>query len=110
MLRPSRKPPRLRLDFIGTAFEEKPREDARRVKIRRHERAAARPRKAEALGRQRQAGEARLPADVLGGELIERDAVAEAGADFRMRRAGEEAEDRIVAGADVGMRRGRRSP
>ena len=46
-------------------------------------------------------GEAREMADVLGGELIERDGVVEAAA-ARVRRAGEEADVGGMAAVDVG--------
>ena len=104
MLWPSAQAARLGLHLVGPALEEQPGEDAGRAEVGRHERAAARPGKAEALGRKRQAGEARLAADVLGRELVERDAVAEAGPALRMRRGGQEAVEGIVARADVGMR------
>ena len=80
----------LGLDFVGPAVEEQPGEHLRRRGVRRHERPGPGPRQAGALARQGQAGEARLAADVLGRELVERDRVAKAGP-ARARHAGQEA-------------------
>src|ERR1700722_4679003 len=74
--------------------------------MRRHNTPAGRPRQAEAFACQRQAGKTRLPMEVFGGELIQRNGVAEAGPAFGMRSAGQEAVVGIVAGAEV---RGRQS-
>ena len=80
----------LGLDFVGAAFEEQPGEHLRRRVVRRHDRPGAGPGQAEPFARQGQAGEARLAADVLGRELVERDRVAKAGP-ARARHAGQEA-------------------
>src|SRR5262249_47218685 len=64
------QPPGLGLDFVGTTFEEQPREDARWETIRRHTRAAAGPGETKALTRQRQAGIARRALEVLGRDLV----------------------------------------
>ena len=77
---------------------------ARGRRVGRNQRAAARPGQAEAFFRKRQAAEAGLVADVLGRDLIERNRIAESAANFRMRSRGEKAVDRIVAGADLRMR------
>jgi hypothetical protein len=90
-------------DVFRAAFGEETGEDAGRKDVRRHDGAGAGPRQAEALAAQGQTGEAGLAANVVGRELVERDAVAEAGPSFRVRRRGQEAVDRIVAGADLGV-------
>ena len=61
---------RLRLDFVGTPFEEQPGEHSRRRSGRRHERPGSRPGQAGPLARQGEAGKSRLAADVFGRELI----------------------------------------
>ncbi len=98
------QPADLGLHFVRLPFEEQPRKDRRRPAVRRHQRPAPRPRQAEPFGRQREAGEPRQPADLLGRKLVDRDAVLESGPQFRMRRGREEAEDRVVAGFDVRVR------
>src|SRR5262249_12206295 len=70
----------------------------------RHNRPAARPRQAEALAGEGQSGKSRLLADMVGRELIERDAVAKPGPQLRVRGGSEEAENRIVARTDLRMR------
>src|SRR5262245_23221352 len=72
------------LDLVGPAFDEESPKDAGRPAIRRHQGAGARPGETESLAGERKTRIARFTADVRGRELVERDAVAEAGADFRM--------------------------
>jgi hypothetical protein len=94
----------LGFDLIGPTVEEQFGEERRGPKLRRHERAAARPGQAKALGGHGQAREPRLEANMLRGQLIDRDAVAEPGAQLRMRRGGQKAVDRIMARTNVRMR------
>src|SRR5439155_14231485 len=89
---------------VGPAFEEQPGEHARRGRMGRDEGTAPGPGQTETLARQDQAGESRLAADVRSGELVERDAVAEARPDLRVRGGGQEAEEGIVTGADGRVR------
>src|SRR6185437_11451992 len=94
----------LRLHVLRASFLKQLGEHAGGETVRRHQRAAARPRQAESLAREGQAGEARRAADTLGRELVERDTVAETRPSLRMRGCGQKAEDGIVAGADLRMR------
>src|SRR5262249_38240896 len=98
------QPASLRLHLIGPSFEEQPRKNARWPGIRRHWRARPGPRQAKPFTREDQAGIAGLTAQMVGCELIQRDRVTEASPPLRMRRGGQEAVIRIVAGTDLWVR------
>ena len=91
-------------DFLGVALHEEFLEQLLRAFLRRNGRAAAGVAEGRAFiaHRQHERRIARVVADLLGGELVERDPVAEAAA-LGMRGAGEETFLRRVRARDAGM-------
>jgi hypothetical protein len=90
--------------LVRLPFEEQLHIELGGSRIRRDLRAAAGPRQSPPRLAQRQEPEARLQADLFGGELVERDRVPEAGA-VGMRRRRQEGLVGIVAAVDARMRR-----
>ena len=103
MLRPCRSASTLACTSVGLALHEEFLEQLPRASLGGDRRAAAgeaERRSAFAGHGQRERGIARAVADLLGGKLVERDAVAEAAA-LGVRRAGEEAALRGVTAGDA---------